>query len=626
MRKASLIFIPVVVFVFTISYVFYPSKLLPLPVGWDTPRYLWHMKTIAEDWGFIAKIDFNNFVYALLGSLFVRLGVDAFIIEMLLPPVLLFALLVEAFFFLTKLQPNKDWKIYTFTALTWFGAFRVAADLHSNLLALNLLLPAIYLFNGYLRGKKGLYLGCVTALLILSSFTHIESTLFLTFILALTVFSEKTLRKIKRTVVATLFSIAVLPATMLYYTHIEKLLAFSGGSFGVSVMDLWRWLLYLGPAGFIGVYKLISEAQFVGKEEFLKRLFTMWGFVSIIFGLIQYLEPSFMIFSERAVILFPTPFLAIHKIEEVNNRLIQGIKSSKKMLKFCMPLLLVLFNLIAALFLSVYNISIHPEAYKKLLFLRQKFPNKPIIIIADYVDCYAGDLGQHIYDWGRAVIGDVYTYIGSVYYLRDWMPTPFFHWSSRQASNILFKEIRSEFQSFDDVVIIYGLDFTDLTAIPRDFEMFLEPLDDDLYIVNMTKLRETEGKLVIPVFQHSRVVYGNWYPSNKSWGGYPLVFECWMTGNMIKTPAIEVLFAVKEKGNYVISLSFWGNETTSLQVQVDDHQPRMFNATGKPEKEVVFMGFLNEGEHLLRVALLGRTVNDKYLRARLNVLEVSRVS
>jgi hypothetical protein len=87
-----------------------------------------------------------------------------------------------------------------------------------------------------------------------------------------------------------------------------------------------------------------------------------------------------------------------------------------------------------------------------------------------------------------------------------------------------------------------------------------------------------------------------------------------------------VLFAVKEKGNYVISLSFWGNETTSLQVQVDDHQPRMFNATGKPEKEVVFMGFLNEGEHLLRVALLGRTVNDKYLRARLNVLEVSRVS
>jgi hypothetical protein len=206
------------------------------------------------------------------------------------------------------------------------------------------------------------------------------------------------------------------------------------------------------------------------------------------------------------------------------------------------------------------------------------------------------------------------------------MPTPFFHWSSRQASNILFKEIRSEFQSFDDVVIIYGLDFTDLTAIPRDFEMFLEPLDDDLYIVNMTKLRETEGKLVIPVFQHSRVVYGNWYPSNKSWGGYPLVFECWMTGNMIKTPAIEVLFAVKEKGDYSISLSYWANKTVSLQVQVDENPPQTLDGTGEPDRKIVFTGSLSEGEHLLRVALLGRTVIDKYLRARLNVLEVSRVS
>jgi len=39
------------------------------------------------------------------------------------------------------------------------------------------------------------------------------------------------------------------------------------------------------------------------------------------------------------------------------------------------------------------------------------------------------------------------------------------------------------------------------------------------------------------------------------------------------------------------------------------------------------VGFLDEGEHLLKVALLSRTaVDGKYLRARLNVLEVSKVS
>jgi hypothetical protein len=205
------------------------------------------------------------------------------------------------------------------------------------------------------------------------------------------------------------------------------------------------------------------------------------------------------------------------------------------------------------------------------------------------------------------------------------MPTPFFHWSSRQVSNILFQEIRSNFRSSDEAVIVYGLDFTDFTAIPRDFEAFMEPLEDNVYIVNMTKLRETEGKLVISIFQHSRVVYGNWYPTSESWGGYPLAFEGWMTEDMVKTPAIEVLFAVKEGGSYSVSLSFWANNTTSLQVQIDGNPPQVFNGTGEPDKEIVFTGRLKEGEHLLKVALLSRTpVNNKYLRARLNVLEVSK--
>jgi len=628
MRRAMLIFIITITLVFTFSYIFYPINLLPMPVGWDTPRYIWQMRAVAENSDFIAKINFNNFIYILLGSLFIRLGLDAFIVELLLPPTLLLTLLIETFFLLTRLQPGKNWWTYTLMAISWFSAYRVAADLHNNLLALNILLPSIYIFYLYLRKGEKRYLGILIFLFILSSFTHIESTLFLAFIFFLAVLSERGLWKIKRMAIAALLLVAILPATMLYYVNIKKLLIYSGGSFGRTTMDLWKWLIYLGPAGLIGVYQLISETRFIGKKDFLKRFFAIWGFVSISLGLIQYLEPSFMIFSERAVILFPAPFLAIHKVEEIDPRIILGKNYCwRKKLKFSVPILTAFFNILIILSMNFYDIHIPPQAYRDLLFLREKFPNKPIILVADYVDRYAGDLGQHIYDWGRAVIGDVYVYVGSVYYLRDWMPTPFFQWSSRQASNILFQEIRSNFQSFDDAVIIYGRAFTDLTAIPRDFEAFLEPLEDDLYIVNVTKLRETEGKLVIPVFQHSRVLYGNWYPSNKSLGDYPLVFECWMTGDIPKTPAVEVLFAVKEKGNYVISLSFWANETTSLQVQVDGNQPQVFNGTGEPDKKMVFTGLLDKGEHLLKVALLSRTtVNGKYLRARLNVLEVSKVS
>jgi hypothetical protein len=599
-----------------------------MPVGWDTPRYIWQIRAVAENSGFIAKIDFNNFIYILLGSLFIRLGADAFVVELLLPPTLLLTLLIETFFLLTRLQPGKNWWTYTLMAISWFSAYRVASDLHNNLLALNILLPSIYIFNLYLRKGEKRYLGILIFLFILSSFTHIESTLFLTFILILSVLINKDLGKIRKVAIASLLIVAILPATAFYYFHIEKLLKFSGGSFGEGTMDLWCWIIYLGPVGFIGIYQLVSEIWIKFADgDFLRKFFAVWGFVSIFFGLIQYLEPSFMIFSERAVILFPAPFLAIHKVKEIDFKIILGKNCCwRKKLKFSVPILTAFFNILIILSMNFYNIHIYPQAYRDLLFLREKFPNKPIILVADYVDRYAGDLGQHIYDWGRAVIGDVYVYVGSVYYLRDWMPTPFFQWSSRQASNILFQEIRSNFQSFDDAVIIYGRAFTDLTAIPRDFEAFLEPLEDDLYIVNMTKLRETEGILVIPVFRYSRVLYGNWYPS-KSLGNYPSVLECWMTGDIPKTPAIEVLFAVKEKGNYVISLSFWANKTTSLHVQVDENPLQIFNGTGEPDKKTVFTGFLDEGEHLLKVTLSSRTLaKDKYLRARLNVLEVLKAS
>ncbi|MEM3769598.1 MAG: hypothetical protein QXG76_00235 [Candidatus Bathyarchaeia archaeon] len=632
MKKAMLVFTFITAFVFMFFYIFYPASMLLVPVGWDTPRYIWQIRTIAEDLSFIAKLDFNNFVYIAFGSLFVRLGVNAFIVEKLLPPVLLFILLIEAYFLLTKMYPNGDWKIYTATILSWFGAFRIASDLHNNLLALNMLLPTIYFLHLYLRNAKKHYLGIATFLLVLSSFTHIESTLFLTFILVLSLSTEKSMGKIEKTALTFFLLISILPAATMYYIHIRKLLVYSGGSFKGSVMEIWQWLAYLGPAGLIGIYQLICEVRFRGERDFLKKLFVVWGFISVIFGLVQYFEASFMIFSERAVILFPTPFLAIHKIEEVNYRIIQKIKSSRVKLRFSIPVFVIIFNLSTLLFMNFYNISIRPETYEKMLFLKQKFHNQPIIIVADYSDRYAGEAGQRIYNWGRAVIGNVYTYVGSVYYLRDWMPTPFFYWSSRQTSNMLFQEICANFQSHDDAVVVYGLEFTDLVAIPRDFEAFMEPLgEDNLYIVNVTKLRETEGKLIIPIFQHSRVVYGNWYPSNKSWGDYPLVLECWMTGNIAQTPAIEVLFAIKEKGNYVVYLSYWANETTSLKVQVDENQSQIFNGTGNPEKVIVLNSVLDEGEHLLKVALLSRelsriTSGDKYLRARLDILEVYKVS
>lgn len=624
MKKAVLVFIFTITFVFTFFYIFYPASMLLLPVGWDTPRYIWQMRAVTEDLGFVAKLDFNNFVYIAFGSLFVRLGVDAFIVERVLPPILLFTLLIEAYFIITKLHLNRDWKIYTTTILSWFGAFRVASDLHNNLLALNTLLPFTYLFHLYFKNTKKQYLGIAVLLLFLSSFIHLESTLFLTLVSVLLLFAEKKVGKIKKTALAFLLLISVLPAAIFYYVHIGKLLVYSGGSFRGSTMEPWRWFAYLGPAGFIGVYQLISETRFIGKEDFLKRFFMMWGFASIIFGLIQYLEPSFMIFSERAVILFPTPFLAIHKIEEVNYRIIHGIKYCRKKMRLGIPILAALFNLMIVLSMNFYNISISPQRYEKMLILKQKFHDESIIIVMDYSDHYAGEFGQRFYDWGKAVIGNVYTYIGSIYYLRDWMPTPFFHWSSRQASNILFQEIRSNFQSLDEAIIVYGLDFTNFTVLPKNFEAFMEPLDENLYMVNITKLRETSGKFIIPVFQHSRVVSGVWRVSYANWSDSQFVNECCI-GSISQLPSTEVLFAVNLSGNYTVNLKYCANAKISFYIQIDNGEANVFGDVDGLGKIMVYNGSLSEGEHLLRISLKP-VVQNVNLYACLDVLEIQRIS
>ncbi|RLI43189.1 hypothetical protein DRO69_09525, partial [Candidatus Bathyarchaeota archaeon] len=358
MKKVMLTFFLVTIYTFTFSYVFYPADLLPMPVGWDTPRYIWQMEAIAKDLTFIAKNDFNNFIYAVFGSLFVRLGVNAFVVGMLLPPALLFSLLIEVYFLLKKLRPDKNWKIYAFMALSWFGMYRVSADLHSNLLALNILLLSVYLFHVYLRGRRKQHLCAVFALLALSSFTHIESTLFFTLILVLSLCAENDFGKIQKIAVTFLFSVVSLPSLMLYYLHIKKLLEYSGGSFGGSFMAFWQWLIYLGPVGFIGVYQLFNEIRLGIKGDFLKRFFVIWGLISIVLGLIQYLESSFIIFSERAVILFPAPFLAIYVIGKLDCRFISKKNFLRAKVKINLPILLALVNIFIISLAPYHHVSI----------------------------------------------------------------------------------------------------------------------------------------------------------------------------------------------------------------------------------------------------------------------------
>jgi len=81
-----------VLLAFAYSYVLFSHN--GLPIGWDTPRYVWQIAYAADDlMGFIAENGGYNVLYAVFGSFFVRIGVAPRNIEIFLPPIFILLLL-----------------------------------------------------------------------------------------------------------------------------------------------------------------------------------------------------------------------------------------------------------------------------------------------------------------------------------------------------------------------------------------------------------------------------------------------------------------------------------------------------------------------------------------------------
>src|SRR2546422_403023 len=277
-----------------------------LPIGWDTPRYVYQSAIVASK-GPIFFIQYNGFynvVYQLLSGFIVWLGLPPLAVEVYMP-IFICCTLPFLLSWITAQHYNKNLAaLVALSTPAWPAIYRIGADLHPNLLALCLLLAALSLLFSH---PKNLEIVSGIALICLASFTHIETTLFFVGIIALMGLFQRNSGSLLTYLMP---AIATIPAAILYLIHFtSQVLSYSGGSASFSPpLSTDGWFLELGPL--IPLVAIGIAICVISRQYWLEKLVATWRISSIVIGLSQYLSGQTTIFAERAIFLFPVPLAA----------------------------------------------------------------------------------------------------------------------------------------------------------------------------------------------------------------------------------------------------------------------------------------------------------------------------
>jgi hypothetical protein len=294
---AYLIGIVTVIGIFSFSY--YKFGHDGLPIGWDTPHYIAQIKSICSEGVtyFVAEEGYYNIGYACLAYIFTVIGFSPVLIEVFLPVVLCCCIVVISGHIAWKYLKNTEIAIYTtLLASGWFALYRLGADLHPNLLAVTLLLAALDFslpkINKNLTFRIGDYSFFI--ILFISSFIHIEITLFFSFVLFVTlfiyIFKLPNHRLLNLTKSFFLLGAVLGPGIILYINRIWILWRQSTGNLVFfPPLKLEFWINYLGilfPFAVAGMYFFFYESPDKSKQLSSKltdyTIFLVWGITSIL--------------------------------------------------------------------------------------------------------------------------------------------------------------------------------------------------------------------------------------------------------------------------------------------------------------------------------------------------------
>jgi hypothetical protein len=593
-----------------------------LPLGWDTPYYLWRIQTASSGLAaFVVNMHYYDFLYPTIGSWFSLVGLQSNWFEVLMPFSLwMVATMIIVGIVRTELRDPLATLIGVGAGSTWFGLFRLGSDLHANLLGLVIMLCGTWLFlQTQIEARPHhfplMMLGLVGTIF-LSSIAHVETTIFIsaTWLLALIVGLWRGFVGFRRflAMFVTIF-LSLLPGEIIFLLQQQWTAApLQGRLPAIPVMLPADWLVYLAPAG-LAVLAAVPVLYFLRRLALSSRFIALtfsWLLLSFTVGLAQYLSQSVTPFAERAIILAPTPFLAASMIPRLGGfRLTSQVKGVALISLVIMGGSTIYFIEIRDRF---YNSFISDSAVASLQYLQSSGAidlTRSIFIFSDSPE-HQG-YADHNNAWLGVFLGDHFSYLGRIDFLMAGLETPFTDDRSTQISRIFLGNL--PISQIRNMTIVYISDFNYPNPAPELFQAFLQPLSNGVYEVNQTTWNPS--LVIIPAYSSILSSTGGWYSIPRTWARSGSSLELNST-HPNQVANVSVPFAAPQTAPYTIVLRMWdGGPANPVSITLDgtyNHQ-LTYNGTSTVVNATVFSGGLAKGVHTLTLSVDDDPTKSQYI-------------
>jgi hypothetical protein len=356
----------------------------------------------------------------------------------------------------------------------------------------------------------------------------------------------------------------------------------------------------------------------VRPRSWLDVFTSVWGIVSLVVGISQYVSPQTVIFAQRALILFPTPLLAGLAMYRLSN-MTTGLKPLKVLrripLRYVRTAVLVAILGVLALSWPVTSLWAAPNEkvfltsgeYAQLNWVSTnlKFSNTPIFMFND-VDEFAGGLAQLYDSWVLAKVGSHLSYLGLTDYLVQLEETPFSSLVSRTTSEIFMQQISNAGITTRATLlkhpIIIMSDFYRPFPLPTYMSTLFTEVSSGVFIDYATSLGSL-GNVTLPLY----ITFG---PHSGTWGGTlsPWAKSIYAYGvNDSVPPNVYASFelGIKQPGTFTLGLRYLDGSGNNMTVSLDGNAigTVAYYNTGVPVIRYFQRTPLSQETHVLTIAI-----------------------
>ena len=590
---------------YIIAYTTYPD--MDLPIGWDTPWYI-TMINLAKTGQFAELIQrscFANFLYPITTSF---IPLSAFQIEKYVP-ILLTLLFPAVVYIFVKRTSNYSATLTMISTCAWFTVYRLAG-LHSNLLGLILCLSFVALvldYSNFSRRKSALTYGLV----FFASLVHFEVTFFFTSIVFITLIANKSRNKTQKSFVLVA---GLAPSAILYlYAKFFRLqtegnLATGSGMISFEIF-LYSFGLYLIPLVISGIYFALSKKEKCSFDVFVLS----WTFLTLLLVLLNFFLPL-RNFAERALVIFPSIFLAVPLIEGLLRKLYAEINGRffKSVSIVFMSSLVITASLTLSFSLGFYpKIFIDKGIYDELFYMKDYSTAHNASLIFIYTLNNPGVV--ELYDnWVSAIVGEHLSYYGNIgdfLNLRQGYDNKIsrrFYWQGSFQEKSL-----SDLQNYTIVLIKQFC--ADKTSLLQDYA---EKLNENIYIINLTKIITlSEITVDLPnIWNFSGV--GQWYV-NTEYNSLSIYSE------ENQNPYVVLFLDFSHEEQYNLSLSYWDAASgNGLKIYINGQlQDQLYYNSTAMFTDYTINASLTNGTNTIKIEVF-RQPQSKYF-ARLKSITIS---